>query len=522
MTIKHIFFAALTAVLTASCANDDSANGSDNGQNEGKVKVTLTASTPETRVGMTKTSNNKATLYWQSGDNILVQTVTNSTYSGVKLTTANGTETGSKSATFTGEVTTDTELGTYAVYPYNESHKFTGEKTLTYNLPATYEYKTVESQIFSKTVGEETTYPSNSTNLPMLGTISDNKATFKLLGGMAVIRIDSMPAASGTLTVTADQQLSGNFTVADLSATDASIATSTTTSADSTVTFTFSGATVNSAGVFYLPLATGSYSDVKITISCDSKTQTIKYGNLCVARTSVIAISLYNHSGTVSKFSKIEGNVYTLNGLEFVDLGLPNGILWATTNVGAAKPADSGKFYAWGEVTAYGEKKDWGDYAVKTDYEWKTYKYGTSETVMTKYNSTDGKKYLEANDDAATVNCGPGCRMPTETEVGHLVKSSYNYTTCSYTTMTNSADSTVYGHKITSKSNSASIFLPFYGIRSGANPYKTNGYYWTNQYYTSTSSVIGRSWSLKQNGNSISPDTYQRFYGCTVRAVTEK
>ena len=40
----------------------------------------------------------------------------------------------------------------------------------------------------------------------------------------------------------------------------------------------------------------------------------------------------------------------TLNGHDYVDLGLPSGILWATCNLGAEKPEDYGNYYAWGET----------------------------------------------------------------------------------------------------------------------------------------------------------------------------
>ena len=33
---------------------------------------------------------------------------------------------------------------------------------------------------------------------------------------------------------------------------------------------------------------------------------------------------------------------------EWVDLGLPSGLLWASTNVGAEKPEDFGLYFAWG------------------------------------------------------------------------------------------------------------------------------------------------------------------------------
>ena len=38
---------------------------------------------------------------------------------------------------------------------------------------------------------------------------------------------------------------------------------------------------------------------------------------------------------------------------EFVDLGLPSGLKWATTNVGAEKPEDFGLYFAWGETEGY-------------------------------------------------------------------------------------------------------------------------------------------------------------------------
>lgn len=41
------------------------------------------------------------------------------------------------------------------------------------------------------------------------------------------------------------------------------------------------------------------------------------------------------------------------SSLEFVDLGLPSGTLWATRNIGAEKPEDSGLFFAWGETEGY-------------------------------------------------------------------------------------------------------------------------------------------------------------------------
>ena len=38
------------------------------------------------------------------------------------------------------------------------------------------------------------------------------------------------------------------------------------------------------------------------------------------------------------------------NGYEYVDLGLPSGLKWATCNVGASSPEEYGNYYAWGET----------------------------------------------------------------------------------------------------------------------------------------------------------------------------
>ena len=39
-----------------------------------------------------------------------------------------------------------------------------------------------------------------------------------------------------------------------------------------------------------------------------------------------------------------------INGHEYVDLGLPSGLKWATCNVGANSPEEYGNYYAWGET----------------------------------------------------------------------------------------------------------------------------------------------------------------------------
>ena len=41
------------------------------------------------------------------------------------------------------------------------------------------------------------------------------------------------------------------------------------------------------------------------------------------------------------------------NGFKYVDLGLPSGTMWATCNVGASRPEDSGLLFQFGRVDGY-------------------------------------------------------------------------------------------------------------------------------------------------------------------------
>lgn len=49
---------------------------------------------------------------------------------------------------------------------------------------------------------------------------------------------------------------------------------------------------------------------------------------------------------TLNTISSTRG---TLNGHQYVDLGLPSGIKWATCNVGATHEYEIGNYYSWGE-----------------------------------------------------------------------------------------------------------------------------------------------------------------------------
>lgn len=91
-----------------------------------------------------------------------------------------------------------------------------------------------------------------------------------------------------------------------------------------------------------------------------------------------------------------------------VDLGLS--VRWASWNVGAQAPDEPGAYLAWGETED------------KKVYTWTTYKFfHAADTSMTKYYSSDNKRLLEFEDDAARRHWGGTWRIPTEDEWRELI-----------------------------------------------------------------------------------------------------
>lgn len=94
------------------------------------------------------------------------------------------------------------------------------------------------------------------------------------------------------------------------------------------------------------------------------------------------------------------------NGVTFVDLGLPSGLLWATCNVGASSPEQAGLYFAWGETTGYTAEQ-----------------VARGERLF--FQGTYGARYIEDNltleQDAAHVNLGGDWRMPTKAEFQELI-----------------------------------------------------------------------------------------------------
>lgn len=232
-------------------------------------------------------------------------------------------------------------------------------------------------------------------------------------------------------------------------------------------------------------------------------------GQTITATADMTLYAQWESNGTTPTPPEPQPTTGTLNGHDWVDLGLPSGTKWATCNVGADTPEGYGDYFAWGET------------ATKETYNWSTYRYsngGEGYNELTKYCNnaefgyngfTDALTTLEVADDAAAVNWGSGWRMPTRNEMNEL------FNNCTHEWVTQNG---VNGRKFTG-SNGNSIFIPATGRRlDGSLDFDGfYGDYWSSSLYDSSPDLTwGLDFDLYGNYNVYGID---RSYGFPVRPV---
>ena len=209
----------------------------------------------------------------------------------------------------------------------------------------------------------------------------------------------------------------------------------------------------------------------------------------------ILYAKLYDVNGNVLAWDTVMVKCdCNLTSGDWVDLGLPSGLLWATRNVGASSPTDYGNYYAWGETSP------------KDAYTEDNNRYYNSLTGYSKYTGSDGLTILQSGDDAATANYGG--RTPTKAEWEELM----NNTTSQWVTING-----VNGRCFTG-SNGNSFFLPAAGCRSYSSfGYAgSNGYFWSSSHDTDYPSF---AWGFNFSSDGQSIISYGRTGGLSVRAV---
>lgn len=197
-----------------------------------------------------------------------------------------------------------------------------------------------------------------------------------------------------------------------------------------------------------------------------------------------------------------------------VDLGLS--VKWASINLGADAPWESGGFYSWGETTPKSVSEcNYANYKyAENNGGWKFTKYCTNSFRGT----VDNKTRLELADDAAYAELGGSWRIPTKDDWNELVANC----TFTYTTMNGIPGYEVRSNKTGYTSNY--IFMPISGQ-----------YYSSSHYYEGKMGVYWSSDLVSNDDNDgyvieiISPEAQYsghkelhagpREGGCTIRPV---
>ena len=187
---------------------------------------------------------------------------------------------------------------------------------------------------------------------------------------------------------------------------------------------------------------------------------------------------------------------------DFVDLGLPSGLLWAKGNI----VKDASGNYSIGAPTDYGTYFSWGN--TEGHNEGEGYNFSDAN-----YNSSPGKSLTadiastDATHDAALATIG-GCRMPTKEETKEL----NDNCTSEWVTVDG-----VAGRRFTSKTNGNSIFFPASGYYIGTSLYYrgTDGYAWSSSWNSGTG-----AYDLDVYSNGVTPQSNNyRRNGMPVRPV---
>lgn len=178
----------------------------------------------------------------------------------------------------------------------------------------------------------------------------------------------------------------------------------------------------------------------------------------------------------------------TINGHEWVDLGLPSGTKWATCNVGASSPEGYGDYFAWGETSPKSE-----------------YTEADSRTSEVDIADISGNPSY----DAARANWGGSWRMPTKAECQELVDK------CKWTWTTQGGKN---GYKVIGK-NDNSIFLPAAGYHGTSLEIADwCGNYWSSSPY---GDFTKSAYDMRFIDSKHYVDWYYRRFGLSVRAVSE-
>jgi len=240
----------------------------------------------------------------------------------------------------------------------------------------------------------------------------------------------------------------------------------------------------------------------KITVSDNYEMKGTRFYTSTEITDGKMSIPMFNLNPDCYYYYKtrmiIDGVNYDSELMEFKTQDLPVGTIdmgtsvkWASYNLGATKPEESGLRFAWGET------------APKSAFSWDNYLWWNGNDVS-KYLTEDEETVLEKEDDAAHAILGGNWRMPTLNDFGELFQSG-SHALIKY--------KGVRGIGFRSSSTKQTLFFPT-EITPG-----DDLFYWMSS--RKTKLPIEEACSFPQNGTSatIQTSSAERYKGGAIRPV---
>lgn len=215
----------------------------------------------------------------------------------------------------------------------------------------------------------------------------------------------------------------------------------------------------------------------------------------------------------------------------YVDMGLPSGLLWASCNIDATKPAGIAEteftykcsFFSWGNTDPHNTINNW------FDYDWGDSNAQAPWFEGQPYGSTPGAALisdLTLTNDAARVICGEPWRMPTRSEFKELFDNVDYLNADGTVQQAGQTDKRItlngiVGIWIQSRINGNRLFFACTGMGSSNSAWNyvaERGYYWSASFFSDLYASV-----LKILSDSLEPQyNLVRSRGLPIRPVRER
>ena len=257
--MKKFYAIAALATVLVGCAKEVEDPNVAIPETGNMVTLRASVDNPDTKMQ----ADNVGAFAWQTGD--VISVLNNSGKAFDFSTTGSGT-----TVDFTGTFASGS-LGDYAMYPKHDEHEASGS-TIRFHLPTSLDWA------------------ANTTFMPMLGKISDGKASFKAVGGVLKLVCYNIPSGAVLFQFSAtNKQINGEFIIDGDEASPA-IETAAKAGSNNETDIDFTG-NYSANKVFYIPLPTGTIDGFTVSFFDSSanelftKTTT---ANLVVGRNKII------------------------------------------------------------------------------------------------------------------------------------------------------------------------------------------------------------------------------------------